>query len=177
MNEKPRKSKIVSDAPGRMRIRLRPGDRQPGFMHRLKDEMEKRKGVHKVGLNPATGSVTLHYDHHRVSKEGLIGFLDDLNVVAREIVPALGVPGGGDDSGPKENFLQAIGDLNRYIRQFTGLRIDLKLVLPLTFVGVGLWSIRKHGLMVAQVPAWIFLWMAFDLFIKLHPAVPAKQGA
>jgi hypothetical protein len=67
-------------------------------------------------------------------------------------------------------FLAAIDDLNQRISAATGLPINLKLALPLAFVGAVLWSIGRKGLMIEMVPGWLFLWLAFDMFVKLHPA-------
>ena len=50
-----------------------------------------------------------------------------------------------------------------------GIPIDLKLALPLVFVGAGLWSIGKKGLMIESALGWLFLWFSFDMLVKLHP--------
>jgi hypothetical protein len=42
------------------------------------------------------------------------------------------------------------------------------MVLPLAFVGARLWSIGRKGLMIESVSGWLFLWLAFDMFVKLH---------
>jgi len=50
-----------------------------------------------------------------------------------------------------------------------GIPIDLKLALPLVFVGAGRWSIGKKGLMIESALGWLFLWFSFDMLVKLHP--------
>jgi len=82
-----------------------------------------------------------------------------------------------DQGEPSQNFIFAIEDLNRRIQSATGLPIDLKLALPLTFVGAGAWSIARRGLMIEAVPGWLFLWFAFDMFVKLHPVKQVKSEA
>jgi hypothetical protein len=32
-----------------------------------------------------------------------------------------------------------------------------------------LWSIGKQGLRITMAPGWVFLWMGFDMFVRLHP--------
>jgi hypothetical protein len=167
-------SSIVSFVPGRMRIKLHSGSRQPAFMDRLKEHMETQEGMHHIKLNHTAGSVTLHYDRDRLTKESVLGLLEDLDVVAKEISPAFAgdTPDGVDETGTQMSFLQAIEDLNVCIWRTTGVRLNLKIALPLVFALAGLWSIRKQGLMMTQVPGWILLWLAFDMFVKLHPDRP-----
>jgi hypothetical protein len=118
-----------------------------------------------------SGSCTLHYDHNQLTKDRVVGFLEDLDVVAREITPAFidESPEGVGEAGAQLTFLQAIEDLSMRVWRRTGVKINFKMALPLLFALAGLWSIRKKGLMIAQVPGWVFLWMAFDVFVKLHP--------
>jgi hypothetical protein len=33
-------------------------------------------------------------------------------------------------------------------------------------------SEKKEQTMIAQVPGWVFLYLAFDMFVKLHPHRP-----
>ena len=75
-----------------------------------------------------------------------------------------------DDRLETAGFLAAIDDLNQRISAVTGLPINLKLALPLAFVGARLWSIGRKGLMIETIPGWLFLWLAIDMFVKLHPA-------
>ena len=164
-------SGIVSSVPGRMRIKLHPECRRPAFMDNLKEKLETRDGMHRIRINHTNGSLTVHYDRDRLDKDRVLGFLEDLDVVAREISPALGgdTPEGADETGTQMSFLQAIEDLNLRIWRTTGIRLNLKTALPLAFAFAGLWSIRKQGLASMQIPGWILLWLAFDMFVKLHP--------
>jgi len=100
-----------------------------------------------------------------------LGFLEDLDVVAQETSPVFegDLPEAAGEGGAQLSFLQAIEDLDFRVWRSTVARINLKIALPLVFALAGLWSISKKGLMVAQVPGWLFLWMAFDMFVKLHP--------
>jgi len=164
-------SKIASSVPGRMRIKLHPGCRRPAFMDDLKEKLETRDGMHHIRVNHTNGSITVHYDRDRLDQERVLGLLEDLDVAAREISPALGgdTPDVVEETGTQMSFLQAIEDLNLRIWRTTGIRLNLKTALPLAFALAGLWSIRKQGLASMQVPGWILLWLAFDMFVKLHP--------
>jgi hypothetical protein len=103
-------SGIVSYVPGRMRIKLHPGSRRPAFMDRLKEHMETQEGMHRTTLNHTAGSVTLHDDRDRLTKESVLGLLEALDVVTKEISPAFAgdTPDGVDETGTQLSFLQAI---------------------------------------------------------------------
>ena len=137
----------------------------------IQTKLQSLEGIDDVRLNPAAGSVTVHYDRERHSMAGILGFLEDLDVVVDSIGHLPGLDIGTEatrNGGQLPEFITAINDLNQRIRNATGLAIDLKLLLPLAFVGAGIWSIGKRGLMIDKVPGWLFLWFAFDMFVKLH---------
>ena len=160
-------ARIASLVPGRLRIKLRRGDESAGLLQRLKSRLEEREGVHQVKVNPASGSLTLHYDHARHGTAGVLGLLEDVDVMVESIghLPSIDGAEGIAEAG----FVGAAEDLNRRIHRWTGLPVDIKLLLPLLFLAAGLWSTARKGLMVEAVPGWLFLWFAFDVFVKLHP--------
>ncbi|HUL13390.1 MAG TPA: hypothetical protein VLU73_14640 [Methylococcaceae bacterium] len=167
------KARVASHVPGRIRLKLHSDSRDRETMEAMQHKLKSLEGIHDVRLNHDCGSVTVHYDKGRHSMAGILGFLEDLDVVVESIghLPAVGENGdSAEGNGHTPEFLIAINDLNRRIRQTTRLPINLKLVLPLAFVGAGIWSIGRRGLMIESVPGWLFMWLAFDIFVKLHPA-------
>ena len=160
-------ARIASLVPGRLRLKLHRTSRDAQVMHRIKSGLESREGIQGVRVNPVNGSVTVHYDHKRHGTAGILGSLEDLDVMVESIGHLPSVDNGEHPDG--RGFLAATEDLNRRLRRLTGLPIDLKLILPLMFVGAGIWSTVRKGLMIEAVPGWLFLWFAFDMFVKLHP--------
>lgn len=172
-NAKPNKNKsavVASHVPGRIRFKLHSQNRDKGTMEEIKRNLEAKEGIHDVRLNPACGSVTVHYDHARHSMAGILSFLEDLDVIVDSIghLPSIGETEDADHGGEAPEFISAVNDLNQRIRRTTGLPVDLKLALPLAFAGAGIWSIGRKGLMIESVPGLLFLWLAFDIFVKLH---------
>ncbi|HSD82951.1 MAG TPA: hypothetical protein VLG46_03790 [Anaerolineae bacterium] len=169
---KPRKKPAVvaSHVPGRIRLKLHAQHRDQATMEEIRRHLVDREGINDVRLNPACGSVTVHYDHDQHSMSGILGFLEDLDVIVDSIghLPDIGENGSVSNGAGAPAFIAAVNDLNQRIRRVTGLPVDLKLALPLTFVGAGAWSIARKGLMIESVPGWLFLWFAFDMFVKLH---------
>ena len=160
-------AQIASLVPGRLRVKLHRASRKPEVMHRIKSDLESREGVHDVRVNPASGSVTVRYDHSRHGTAGVLGWLEDLDVMVESIghLPSV----AGEEASAGIGFLAAVEDLNRRLYRWTRVPIDFKLLLPLAFVAAGIWSIARRGPMIEAVPGWLFLWFAFDMFVKLHP--------
>ena len=146
-------------------------------MDRVKEHLGSREGVHHVRSNNSTGSITVRYDHNRHSTQSLLGLLEDLDTVFQCLghEADMGSPEGAlDDDFASTGFLEALNDLNGRIRAATGIPVNLKILMPLLFAGAGLWSISRRGLMIEAVPGWLFLWFAFDMFVKLHPGERAQ---
>lgn len=172
-----RRARLASHTPGRLRLKLHPSTLRlfPDVMDEIKRGLEAKDGVYRVVLNPVTRSVTVEYDHGRYSHTDILGLLEDLDVIVESTEQMASsveeaVPEAGAHVESPKDFIAAINDLNARILAATGVPVNLKIVLPLLFVGAGVWSIGKKGLMIESVPGWLFLWFAFDTFVKLHPS-------
>jgi len=164
---------VVSAIPGRIRIKLHSSKRSRALMNGIKERLDSHEGVQNARLNTSTGSITVTYDHLCHSKQNVLELLEDLDTVFQSLgheADMAGLEGEAGDTFASAGFLEALNDLNRRIYGMTGIPVNLKLVLPLAFAGAGLWSISKRGLMIEAVPGWLFLWLAFDMFVKLHPS-------
>lgn len=176
----PRRVRIASSVPGRLRIKLQ--DRDPAkdaiVLNDVQDRLALRDGIEHVRVNRANRSVTIHYDKKKHSAPGLLGLLEDVDIAIDSLVDMAHF-GGEDESGESargaSSFAVAIAHLNRRIRASTGLPIQLSTLLPLAFLGAGVWSIVRSGLMIEKIPGWIFLWLALDVYTKLHPIQPPKE--
>lgn len=156
-------AKLRSHVPGRLRIRLSPESRKQAVLGHLKKQLSAEKSVHDVVLNHTTGSVKIVYDHRQLDKEGMLKVLEDLGVVMITLVAE--EEGGGGDSA---SFAGAIEDLTARLSGFFGSGIELKTIVPLAFLGLGLWAIARNGLRFDRIPGWLFLWVAYDMYTKLH---------
>jgi hypothetical protein len=176
----PRRARIASSLPGRLRIKLQ--DRVPAqdpiVLNDVQDQLAVRDGIEHVRVNRANRSVTIHYDEKKHSAHGLLGLLEDVDIAIDSLVERARF-GGDEESGESgrgpSSFAVAIAHINRRIRVSTGLPIQLNTLLPLMFLGAGVWSIVRSGLMIEKIPGWIFLWLALDVYTKLHPIHPPKE--
>jgi len=176
-NAKSGHARVVSAIPGRVRIKLHPSKRSPAVMDGIKQRLDFHEGVRDVRLNTSTGSITVKYDHLRRGTESVLALLEDLDTVFQPLghkTDMASPEGEVGDAFASAGFLEALNDLDRRIYGMTGIPINLKIVMPLAFAGAGLWSISKRGLMIEVVPGWLFLWLAFDMFVKMHPSHPPK---
>jgi hypothetical protein len=155
---------IASHVPGRLRVRLA----EPRRAGSLVDRLMEQQGIDGVSMNRANNSLTVRYDQRRHSQNDMLDLLSDLDVVFGS---AVRMAASDEPEGAAEplEFLDAIERLSARLATVTGLPFNLKLLLPLSFAAAGLWSIGKRGLRVEQMPGWLLLWFAFDMFVKLHP--------
>ncbi len=168
---------IASLTPGRVRLKLHPHSRQAMTMAGIQADLKSREGVQAVKVNPVSGSLTLQFDPQRHTPSGILRLLEDTDILVESIGHLPTVEGGSPSEGlGSGGFLAAVEDLNQILGSVTGIPVNLKLVLPLSFVGAGVWSILRKGLMIEAMPGWLFFWLAFDMFVKLHP-LPTRKAA
>jgi copper chaperone CopZ len=162
---------MASATAGRVRLKSLHTRHNPALLERIKSALEAKPEVSRVHVNPTAGSFTVHYDSSRCDKAGILKSLQDLDVIVEGVTHAPSV------ASPETTLTvnEAIDDLNRRLSSWFGLSVDLRTVLPLTFVGAGLWSIVRNGLMLEKVPGWLLLWLGFDLFVKTRPHDVAQR--
>jgi hypothetical protein len=170
--DRPR-ARVASLTDGRLRLKLKPKTSHTDAVRELKDRLGRKSGIDDVRLNHATGSMTVHYDSRQHSRHGMLSLLRDLDVIVEDVAHPPEPPGTGQ-AGPHD-FVAAVKDINMRLSRATGLPIDLRLALPLSFAAAGLWSVARQGFRISQVPGWLYLWMAVDLFVKLHPRAAARR--
>jgi len=169
---------IVSHLAGRLRVRLHPEHRQEAVLVKVQQGLLEQHGVSAVTTNARTGSLLVHYDHHRLSREDLLACLYDVGVIARDISGAEEIPEdldlaqSGAEVAPHSTtavgLMDALTDLDRRLSELTGGKLDVKLLFPLGLGVMALRQIAVAGLGLEQVPGYVLLWYTFDSFYKLH---------
>jgi hypothetical protein len=171
------RAEVASHIPGRLRVRLQRESRHPHILNRIKEKLEEQPGVHAVEVNHAAGSVTVKYDHQLHVGTGILGLLEDFDVLVGTVmdVPRIGGAAGSEGAGVV-TLADALNDLNSRISALTGISLDLKVLFPVALAGTGLWLIAVNGLMIETMPGWLLVWFAFDAYLKLNPhGVAAEQ--
>ncbi len=168
--------RVVSDTPGRLRIRVHHPRRHSEVMGRTRDHLEGKPGIRGVETNSTTGSVTVKYDAQQASPHDVLAMLKDVGVIAEEMASNLGVemPHTGR-STTAVSVISVFDDLDRRISLLTGRKVDLKVLFPAALFAVGIRQVAAQGLGLSQVPGYILLWYAFDSFWKFHQEEPVES--
>jgi hypothetical protein len=169
---------VTSSLPGRLRVRMSRPMRHAHLMERVREHVGAQAGVHMVETNRETGSVLVHYDPGRQSTSDLLALFADVGVIVRETASAIGLdaPTVGR-STTSQSIIEALTDIDRRLSHATGRKVDLKLLFPLVLGGLGVRQAARFGLGLSQVPAYVLLWYAFDLFYKLNREIVALDLA
>ena len=163
---------VASHIPGRLRVRMRKDCRQAPVLHQLQHALNRHPGISEVAVNQSAGSLTVHYDAQRYPGSSLVDVLKDLDVILGTVLaaPRLDEPAAGPGQSQAAMTLAgALDDLDQRISALTGRTLNLRVLLPLSLAGMGVWQILKNGLMLETAPGWLLLWLAFDAFVKLQP--------
>ncbi|MGA1876236.1 MAG: HMA2 domain-containing protein [bacterium] len=160
---------MVSNTPGRLRVRMDQAGRRPDFMEHIKVHLENQAGIRKVHTNTSSGSVLVRYNEKTHSHHEILAMLRDIGVILYEV--AFKGEKELSDVGPSSTaakITRAISDLDNRIHYLTGGTANLRLMVPLLMGAFGVWQIRRNGWGLTQVPGYVLLWYAFDAFYKFH---------
>lgn len=168
--------RVVHAIPGRVRLKVAGIKDNPGLAAALEERLLGAEGIHRVEVNPVTGSILLHYDARERDEVGqnLQPFFPGLDL---ESYPSPASVTNGD-SAPSQAMGQRVsgllGSLNGGVGRATG-GIDLKFLLPATLFVLGLRSLLVSDKL--GVPTWYdFIWFSFGTFLALNPIVGPIVG-
>jgi copper chaperone CopZ len=173
---------VASHTPGRVRVRVHHPHRHPELLNRVREQLRQTPGVDQVEVNPHSGSVLVHYDHHASSMDDILGALRDVGMIVGTVAGADELPGddGSDEAGTHSStatgFVGTINDLDQRLSRVTGRKVDLKLLFPVVLGALGVQSAVRNGIGLSEVPAYILIWYAFDSFWKFHSAPAARTS-
>ena len=160
----PGSNRIASDVPGRMRVRLPSGKNDHERLEQLQSRLHALEGVSHVRVRHEAGSVLVHYDPAAGTRTSVIS---EMQSVGFEVASELK---GKDDFEPTDvgsAVVGVIGKVNASLARSTGRRADLRLLAPLVLGAWGVYRFSREG-WTYPIPAYLFIWWAFDLFWKGH---------
>jgi copper chaperone CopZ len=160
---------VTHHSANRTRLRLPKHHRQKHKLSTVKKRLEKVPGVKEVEINERTGSILVH--HEDASENSLENIGNAIEEVAMEAFEALldieeeSVPGLSILSHLlKKNLSEA----DTKVASATNNMFDLKTLVPLGFLGLALFKLAKDKALLAEVPAFVLLYYAYDSYIKFH---------
>ncbi|MBE9198625.1 MULTISPECIES: HMA2 domain-containing protein [unclassified Nodularia (in: cyanobacteria)] len=157
---KPISTKIISDTPGRLRLRISQAHRHPREIQRIAHVLKAQSHISQVRTNISHGSIIINHDGKDGTLENVLTTLLDLGVTFADITEG--------NSEAAEDMKSTIINLNKRLEQATSGEVDLRFLFPL---GLSLWAVRQvivQGLQLEIIPWYVLAWYAFDSFIKLN---------
>ncbi len=153
-------TKIISHTPGRLRLRIAPGDRQAGKMQQIVNLLEAQPNVSQVKTNIDRGSILIHHDRTDGSLENVLATLKDLGIIFANITEG--------NTEVSIGVANAVVDLNKRVQQATNGTVDLRFLFPLGLSILSLRQLMIKGLQFETIPWYVLAWYAFDSFLKLN---------
>ncbi|RCJ27991.1 hypothetical protein A6770_24750 [Nostoc minutum NIES-26] len=153
-------TRVISDTPGRLRLRVARAHRQPGEMQRITHALEAQPNVSQVRTNISHGSIVINHDGKDESLKNVISTLVDLGIIFGNITES--------NSEAAVDISVAVIDLNKRVEQATNGVVDLRFLFPLGLSFLAIRQLLAKGLQFENIPWYVLAWYAFDSFIKLH---------
>jgi hypothetical protein len=166
--------KVVHRLPHRTRIKMPPVHRTPGKMEKMGDRLRQIDGVHGVEVDHRTGSILLKHNEDPGIIESLMASLEEAGDLFLSVMM--------EEEGPESElsfvskFLKdSLGTANANVSRSTRGFIDLRMLVPIGFLGTALWKMRKTEGFMFEVPPYVLLWYAWDSYMKLHHTQPPRE--
>ncbi len=157
---KPIFTKVVSNTPKRLRLRVAPPHRQAEEMQRLAKALKAHPNISNVRMNVDQGSITIHHDGSDGSLENVLGTLRDIGIIFADIA--------GGKSEAAAGVSNTVVDLNKRVKKATNGAIDLRMLFPLGLATLSIRQLLTRGLQLEFIPWYVLAWYAFDSFMKLN---------
>lgn len=164
---------IVSQTPGRIRIRVAPAHRQQHKIASLVSALKEELAIYRVRANLHSGGITIFHAQEHLNCEDIRHILQDLGILLSDTIvkfPNI----NHDHSLAAAEVSRVAVKLNQDVRRATNGVVDLRFLLPLSFVLLALRQLIVKGLQLEIIPWYVLAWYGFDSFVKLH-AIDAKR--
>lgn len=168
---KPIQTQVVSQAPGRLRLRVVASDR--AHISTLEKSFLSHPDINQVRTNIQNGSITIYHNWSTSQFPDAIAALRDLGAIVCEIID---VPVGAGRTVAANNVANAVTDLNRRVKASTQGNLDLRVLFPLGLACLSVRQLLIKGLQLEIIPWYVLAWYAFDSFLKLHTSSLPEEG-
>jgi hypothetical protein len=124
--------------------------------------------VKDVQINDRTGSMIVYHEEDTEILEHINGALGE---VAGEVFEAIlaaeevEFPGLSLIGTLISSFM---GKADDQVSSATNNVVDLKIMMPLAFLGAGFYQASRNAAWLSQVPAWVLFYFAYDSYTRFH---------
>lgn len=160
---------VAHHLPHRTRLRIPASHRDAATIRSIHESLTELPEVHTVETNERTGSVLIHHMHNEdilpiIGKaiEGVAVDLFDALLEVEEESESLSVSIIG------HVIRSTISRANARMIGYTGNSLDLKMLLPITFLGLGLLQAGRNERWWLQTPTYVLFYWAYDSYMKFH---------
>jgi Heavy metal associated domain 2 len=179
-------SRVVHAVHGRVRVKVPNAKQNPRLLTRIKESLAPIDGVHNVSVQPATGTFTVQYsgctpsqfqntltEHGRST--GLFELappeLSEVDALAQNIEREARFLASRSELA--RSAVDAVGNVNQWLKRATDNNLDLKVLLPL---GLAIYSFLEVESEIST-PLWVTLGIfSFNSFVALHPPLPEPSS-
>jgi hypothetical protein len=165
----PIQAEIISQTPGRIRLRVANLHRKKKHIEPLAGNLNKHLAIYRVRTNIPSGSLTVFHAKEHLSSEDLKAVLRDLGIIFKDIAEAeakLVINEG--NSGAAMELSNAVFDLNQRVKQASNGIVDLRFLFPFSLSLLALRQLLVKGWQFDLIPWYVLAWYAFDSFLKLN---------
>ncbi len=161
-------AQIVSQTPGRIRLRVTPVHRHQQTITPIVNQLKARLEIYRVKTNILSGSITVLYGRELLSSQDIWTFLQDLGVNLVEATKETSIISVSNSSNASAAVITTATDLNQRVKTATKDAVDLRFLVPLSFSILAMRQLLVKGWQLEFIPWYVLAWYAFDSFIKLN---------
>ncbi|MDJ0679960.1 MAG: hypothetical protein QNJ18_08890 [Xenococcaceae cyanobacterium MO_167.B52] len=159
-------AQIISQTPGRVRLRVRPAHRQQQKIAPIINALKARLEIYRVKTNIPSGSITVLHGRELLTSQDMCIVLQDLGINLVEVTQRSRTSVSSSSSAAA--IIKTAKNLNQQVKTATDNEIDLRFLFPL---GLGVMAMRQllvKGWQLELIPWYVLAWYAFESFLKLH---------
>jgi hypothetical protein len=159
---------IAHHLPQRTRIKLPRSHRDAASIARITDSIKRVNTVNSVEVNARTGSMLVYHEEDTEilgSLQGALGEVAGELIEAALEAEAMSFPGL---SIVAHLIGKTMGKADTHLSTATNNLVDLKTMLPVTFVAAGIAQSLRSGVFLGPVPNWVFFYLAYDTYMRFH---------
>ena len=160
-------AQIVSQTPGRIRLRVTPAHRHQQKIAPIVNQLKARLEIYRVKTNIPSGSITILHGRELLSSQEICTVLQDLGVNLLESTKESSIS-VSNSSNASAAVITTATNLNQRVKTASKDAVDLRFLVPFSFGILAMRQLVVKGWQLEFIPWYVLAWYAFDSFIKLN---------
>ncbi|ACK66166.1 conserved hypothetical protein [Rippkaea orientalis PCC 8801] len=161
-------AQILSQTPGRMRLRVAPSSHRIKQINRIVVDLRNNLPIDRIKENLEIGTITVFHNPQLVNGSNILEQLTNFGLIFSNI-PTTSPKVTPDYSKAALGITEVTQTLNQRVRQTSDGLVDLGFLIPLGFAILAWRQLRLKGWQLDIIPWYVLAWYAFDSFLKLQP--------